>query len=75
MIGVDFATPGLASGNRHDGFCGPAHHGPLPHRTLIGKDVATLPALPDRRVEVFLHGLNVLASDGVPARPMARTVG
>ncbi len=74
MIGVDFATPDLAPGNRHEGFYWPVHHTLLPHGILIAEHVANLPALSDRRVEVMFLGLNILGSDGAPARPVARAV-
>lgn len=74
MIGVDFATPDLAPGNRPDGFYWPVHHTLLPHGVLIAEHMANLPALSDRRIEAFFNGLRIIGSDGAPARPIARAV-
>lgn len=74
MIGVDFATPDLAPGNRPEGFYWPVHHTLLPHGVLIAEHVANLPELSDRRIEAFFTGLRIAGSDGAPARPLARAV-
>lgn len=74
MIGVDFATPDLAPGNRPDGFYWPVHHTLLPRGVLIAEHVANLPELSNRRIEAMFAGLRIAGSDGAPARPLARAV-
>lgn len=74
MIGVDFATPDLATSNRPEGFYWPVHHTLLPHGILIAEHVANMEPLRNRRIEAFFAGLSIAGSDGAPARAMARTV-
>src|SRR5690606_3350544 len=74
MVGVDFATPDLATSNRPEGFDWPVHQTLLPHGILIAEHVNNLGLLSNRRVEVIFAGLSIIGSDGAPARAMARAI-
>jgi kynurenine formamidase len=74
IVGVDFSTPDLAAHRRPAGFDWPVHHALLGHGVLIAEHMTNLEALAGRRVEVMFLGLNVVGSDGAPARVIARPV-
>lgn len=74
MIGVDFATPDLATSNRPEGFYWPVHHALLPNGVLIAEHVTNLGGLSNSRIEAIFAGLNIINSDGAPVRALARLI-
>jgi arylformamidase len=74
MIGVDFSTPDLASNRRAEGFDWPVHHILLGRGVLIAEHMSNLGALASRRCEIMFLALNIVGSDGAPARVAARAI-
>ena len=74
MVCVDFTSPDLPLHRRPPGFAWPAHHVLLGHGVLIVEHVKPPPFLAGKRVEFSVNALNLVGSDGAPARPMARPV-
>jgi kynurenine formamidase len=74
MVGVDFSTPDLASNRRADGFDWPVHHILLSRGVLIAEHMNNLGALAGRRCEIMFLALNIVGSDGAPARVVARAI-
>jgi arylformamidase len=74
LVGIDCATPDLASNRRRQGFDWPVHHILLSRGVLIAEHMANLGALAGRRAEMAFLALNIVGSDGAPARVIARAV-
>jgi kynurenine formamidase len=72
LLGVDFATPDLATDRRLPGFDWPVHHILLSQGVLIAEHLTNLRRLAGRRVEVMCLALNIVGADGAPARVLAR---
>jgi len=75
LVGVDFATPDLATSRRPAGFDWPVHHILLSRGVLIAEHLTNLRPLAGRRVEVMFLALNIVGADGAPARVIARPAG
>ena len=74
LVAVDFATPDLTVHKRPPDFQWPVHQILLSQGVLIAEHVTNLDSLAGRAVEAIFAGLNILGSDGLPARPLARAV-
>jgi kynurenine formamidase len=74
IVGVDFSTPDIAAHRRPPDFAWPVHHMLLGHGVLIAEHMTNLEALAGRRIEAMFLGLNLVGSDGAPARVVARPV-
>jgi kynurenine formamidase len=72
LLGVDFATPDLATNRRPAGFDWPVHHILLSRGVLIAEHLTNLRPLAGHRVEVMFLALNIVGADGAPARVVAR---
>ena len=75
LVAVDFTSPDLPLHRRPAGFTWPAHHALLGHGVLIMEHVRPAPQLAGRRIEFCVNPINIVGSDGAPARPMARATG
>jgi kynurenine formamidase len=74
IVGVDFASPELPFHLRSPDFAFPVHYTLLSQGVLIAEHVTGLETLGGHRVEIMFLGLNIVGSDGAPARPVARVV-
>ncbi len=74
LVGVDFATPDLASSRRAPDFAFPVHYALLSQGVLIAEHVTNVAGLAGQRAEIMFLGLNIAGSDGAPARVVARPV-
>jgi kynurenine formamidase len=72
IVGVDFATPDLASHLRPPDFAFPVHYTLLSQGVLIAEHVTGLEPLAGHRAEIMFLGLNIAKSDGAPVRAVAR---
>jgi len=72
LLGVDASTPELPIPLRPPGFDFPVHRTLLRDGVLIAEQVANLGALAGQRVELMLLPLNIVGSDGAPARVLGR---
>jgi kynurenine formamidase len=72
LLGVDFATPDLAPARRPGDFDWPVHQVLLRSGVLVVEHLCGLTPLAGQRVEVVVGALPVRASDGAPARILAR---
>jgi kynurenine formamidase len=75
LVGIDFPTPDLAVDRRPPGFDWPVHHRLLRHGVLIAENLTNVRPLAGRRIEAMFLALNILESDGAPARAIARPIG
>ncbi|MFA7669784.1 MAG: cyclase family protein [Burkholderiaceae bacterium] len=74
LIAVDFTTPDLTAHLRPKNFAYPVHHILLSHGVLVAEHMTNLDSLSGKRVEVVFGALNILDSDGGPARVLAREI-
>jgi kynurenine formamidase len=72
LLGTDASTPELPIPLRPPGFDFPVHHTLLGDGVLIAEQVANLGALAGHRVELVFLPLNIVGSDGAPARVLGR---
>ena len=75
LLACDCATPDLVYHRRPPGFNWPVHHTLLSRGILICENLRGNAALWGKRVELVLNALNIVGSDGAPARVLAREVG
>lgn len=73
LLGVDASTPELPIPLRPPEFEFPVHHTLLRDGVLIAEQVANLGPLAGQRVELVFCPLNIVGSDGAPARVLGRT--
>lgn len=74
IVGVDFTTPDVANEKRPPDFHYPVHHTLLSQGVLIAEHMTNLGSLAGKRIEAMFLGINVVGSDGAPARVVARPV-
>jgi kynurenine formamidase len=74
IVGVDFTTPDVANEKRPPDFNYPVHHTLLSQGVLIAEHMTNLGSLAGKRIEAMFLGINVVGSDGAPARVVARPV-
>ncbi|WP_051423823.1 cyclase family protein [Bordetella petrii] len=74
LAAFDVPTPDLPLARRPAGYDWPAHHVLLGHGVLVSENVYGLGELAGQRVEFAFMALNIVDSDGAPARVMARPV-
>jgi kynurenine formamidase len=72
LVGVDASTPELPIPLRPPEFDFPVHHTLLGDGVLIAEQVANLGDLAGQRVELVFGPLNIVGSDGAPARVLGR---
>jgi kynurenine formamidase len=72
LLACDFATPDLVYHRRQPGFDWPVHHILLSRGILICEHLRADAALRGKRVEFMFNALNIVGSDGAPARARAR---
>jgi len=75
LVAVDMPTPDIAIDRRAEGFIWPVHRVLLADGVLIAEQVTNLGTLAGRRVEFMFCPLNIVSSDGAPARVLARALG
>lgn len=74
MVGFDIPTPDLPVARRNEGFDYPVHRELLANGVLIAEHLTNLSSLRGKEVEVMCAALNIVGSDGAPARILAREV-
>jgi len=74
LAAFDIPTPDLPIGRRSPDFNWPVHHILLGHGVLVSENLTGLSALNNQRVEFVFAALNIVESDGAPARVFARPV-
>lgn len=74
LLACDFATPDLVYHLRQPGFDWPVHRTLLSHGILICEHLRGHKVLAGGHAEFIFAALNVVASDGAPARVIARPV-
>lgn len=72
LLACDFATPDLALPLRKPGFDWPVHQVLLSNGVLVCEHLTGVAKLAGKRVEFIFGALNIAASDGAPARVLAR---
>jgi kynurenine formamidase len=72
LVGVDASSPELPIALRPAGFDFPVHNTLLRDGVLIAEQVANLRSLAGHRVELVFLPLNIVGSDGAPARVLGR---
>ena len=74
LLACDFGTPDLPLHRRPKDFNWPVHLELLSHGVLVCEHLTGHAALAGKRVEFVFSALNIVSSDGAPARVMAREV-
>jgi len=74
LLACDFATPDLALPLRKPGFDWPVHQVLLSNGVLVCEHLRGVAPLAGKRVEFMFAALNICASDGAPARVLARSI-
>jgi kynurenine formamidase len=74
LLACDFATPDLVYHLRKPGFDWPVHRVLLSHGVLVCEHLVRHTVLAGKRVEFMFNALNIKASDGAPARVLARPI-
>ena len=74
LVAVDTQTPDLPRELRPPDFTWPVHRALLGDGVLIAEQLANLDSLVGQRVEFFFGALPIVASDGAPARVLARPI-
>jgi arylformamidase len=74
LVAVDMPTPELPLHVRPPGFDWPVHHTLLRDGVLIAEQVTNTRSLAGRRAEFLFLPLNVVGSDGAPARVLGRPI-
>jgi kynurenine formamidase len=72
LVAVDMPTPELPLQARPSDFDWPVHHTLLRDGVLIAEQVTNARSLAGRRAEFLFLPLNIVGSDGAPARVLAR---
>ena len=72
LVGVDSSSTDEASHYRAPTFDYPVHRTLLSHGVLIAEHMTNLTVLAGKRVEIMFLGINIVGSDGAPARVVAR---
>jgi kynurenine formamidase len=72
LVGVDYSSPDQAAHYRSKEYDFPVHNTLLSSGVLIAEHLTNLTPLAGRRVEIMFLGINIVGSDGTPARPVAR---
>jgi kynurenine formamidase len=72
LVGVDSSSPDEAVHYRSSDFNYPVHHTLLSNGVLIAEHLTNLSDLAGQRVEIMFLGINLVSSDGAPARVVAR---
>jgi arylformamidase len=72
LVGVDSSSTDLAVHYRPADFDYPVHRTLLSHGVLIAEHMTNLTSLAGQRVEIMFLGINIVGSDGAPARVVAR---
>jgi len=74
LVAVDMPTPELPLHLRPPGFDWPVHHTLLRSGVLIAEQITNSRSLAGQRAEFLFLPLNIVGSDGAPARVLARTI-
>jgi kynurenine formamidase len=74
LVAVDMPTPELPLDVRPPGFDWPVHHTLLRDGVLIAEQVTNAGALASGRAEFLFLPINIVGSDGAPARVLGRPV-
>jgi kynurenine formamidase len=74
LVACDFITPDQPVDRRAPGFDWPIHHALLGSGVLVCENLTGHRALAGRRAELLFLALNIHASDGAPARVVARAL-
>jgi len=74
LVGVDMPTPELPLHLRPPGFDWPVHHTLLRDGVLIAEQVTNARSLAGQRAEFLFLPLNIVGSDGAPARVLGRPI-
>ena len=74
LLAVDIPTPDIPIHRRPQGFDWPVHHALLRAGVLIAEQVANARSLAGRRAEFLFLPLNIVGSDGAPARVLGRAL-
>jgi arylformamidase len=74
LVAVDMPTPELPLHMRPPGFDWPVHHTLLRDGVLIAEQVTNAGSLAGRRAEYLFLPINIVGSDGAPARVLGRPV-
>ncbi len=74
LVAVDVPTPEVALAARSADFDYPVHRLLLGSGVLIAEQVTNLGLLADSRVEFMFCPINIVGSDGAPARVLARRI-
>jgi kynurenine formamidase len=72
LVGVDSSSPDEAVHYRSKDFNYPVHRTLLSHGVLVAEHLTNLSTLAGRRLEIMFLGINIVSSDGAPARVVAR---
>jgi len=72
LVGVDSSSTDEAVHYRAPTFDYPVHRTLLSHGVLIAEHLTNLTVLAGHRVEIMFLGINIVGSDGAPARVVAR---
>ena len=72
LVGVDSSSPDEAVHYRSKDFNYPVHHTLLSNGVLVAEHLTNLSALAGQRLEIMFLGINIVSSDGAPARVVAR---
>jgi len=72
LVGVDSSSPDEAVHYRSSDFNYPVHHTLLSNGVLVAEHLTNLSDLAGQRVEIMFLGINLVSSDGAPARVVAR---
>lgn len=72
LVGVDSSSPDEASHYRSADFDYPVHRTLLSNGVLIAEHLTNLTVLAGQRLEIMFLGINIVSSDGAPARVVAR---
>jgi kynurenine formamidase len=75
LVAVDMPTPELPLHMRPPDFDWPVHHTLLRDGVLIAEQVTNARSLAGRRAELLFLPLNIVGSDGAPARVVGRPIG
>jgi kynurenine formamidase len=74
LVAMDMPTPELPLHLRPPGFDWPVHHTLLRDGVLIAEQVTNAPSLAGQRAEFLFLPLNIVGSDGAPARVLGRPI-
>jgi kynurenine formamidase len=72
---MDNSSPDQAHHYRAKDYDSPVHNTLLSHGVLIAEHLTNMTALAGQRAEIMFLGINIVGSDGAPARVIARPCG